>query len=334
MARPLFLLPDEAWITYAVPGIQATAQQLAPDLLKLIAPYGDGLGAQLGCGSYGCVWQIVKRHGRSGGAWGHGTIEPSRFVLKISVDATEGPVVQALMNTGLDQELAGLARWEAVRKVQGGIRSGSGWVHYVYVMVREAVDIVESPVWLSREDRDRLSASDPDAFAMWSKWHSAWQTSEYEWEGYNGATSRLMDFAAEVAYDWSHPEVKQLLEERRTWMDNMRLNPMLDFVAEAIDRLSTEGGILVRDIHEHNVGRRIYDWPESGEQIEFEPLPGSPTDSLYPKGWGMPLVQPQYPLLIFDLGHSGVEETDVPALERQVRENPGMGTLYDSIRPL
>lgn len=56
-----------------------------------------------GCGSFGCVFPLADIN--------------ERRVLKISTDPTEGPVVAAIMKTGLDKRLDGLARWFGVWRI-------------------------------------------------------------------------------------------------------------------------------------------------------------------------------------------------------------------------
>jgi len=94
-------------------GQQETLRLLPPGVRRVIKGYADCIQAVvsgrilwdqiLGCGHFGCVVPI----------------EGSDQVLKITTDATEGPVVQAIINTGLDKELAGLVRYQDVWQIPG-----------------------------------------------------------------------------------------------------------------------------------------------------------------------------------------------------------------------
>lgn len=300
---------------YAPRGIKRITREFRRELLELISGYGDGLdGNPLGCGGYGCVWSILKRdRAAAGGA------SPTRYVLKISTDKTEGPVVQAIINTRWDKQLDGLVRWEGVWRVPTKIgRTGLAWV-----IVREDVEpfrpVPHHPWWGSPAGRALGLAERTDAELAY------WAREEYRW---GSALDRYNNAARDAIRLKTASRVERARDEMAYAVGDLYGDEQTYPVAEAIEALD-KSGITLADVHRGNLGHRIHGWPDPddpskivwpGAQEAPEPLAGSPFD------W------PRYPLLIFDPGHSSWPEgVTVSPFERIVRANPALADLADAV---
>lgn len=189
----------------------------------------------LGCGAFGCVFQLWSQD--VGFDRPDSQAYPLNRVLKISTDPTEGPVVSAIMKTGLDDQLAGLARWYGVwrvpEKIQKGRRS-TAWI-----IVREAVKPFD---WMG---------------------HLRETGTTFQWIGilqnYNIHAARERDL--------KRPWMKRMARENA----DRELVKLYDFpptyyVAYAIEQLRHRG-ILLADVHAANLGMRLEDTSNQEVQI-------------------------------------------------------------------
>lgn len=212
---------------------------LARGLKKIVRMYGERILAAtggwvdwkepLGCAHYGCVWELANMDPQENDPEGGKAFQFTRRVLKISVDPTEGPVIAAIMNTGLDKTLHGLVRWEGVWRIPSYIGSAAG----------------RSTAWvIIREEIEPLSISEP--YAMWDRGE------KFPWirhlQSYNEKIRRYIDLKTpnrkEEAYDEASKEIAALYSFSETY-----------YVAEAIEALFREG-ITLADIHQGNLGFR------------------------------------------------------------------------------
>lgn len=83
----------------------------------------DPRAGYLGCGAFGCVWPTADR----------------RFVVKASIDATEGPHVALVMKHF--RKHPGVAYYHRLWKLPGRIWTNSFGFTPVWIMLREEVDV-------------------------------------------------------------------------------------------------------------------------------------------------------------------------------------------------
>lgn len=193
-------------------GQQETLRLLPPGVRRVIKGYADRIQAVvqgrilwdqiLGCGHFGCVVPI----------------EGSNQVLKVTTDATEGPVVQAIINTGLDKELAGLVRYHEIWQIPG--YEGRGARSSAYAIVRDGI----TPM------------SDADIGFRWID----------VLHNYNVAARRELDFKREHMVKMAREQAEEALAHLYNWNETY-------FVAEAIEYLRQEG-IILSDVHFRNLG--------------------------------------------------------------------------------
>lgn len=212
--------------------------KLAQGLRKIVDKYGDRIltatggwvdwDQPLGCGHFGCAWALANMDpGYNDPARGEAFQYTGR-VLKISVDPTEGPVVAAIMKTGLDKKLDGLARWEGVWRIPADVGTRAGR-DTAWVLIREEIrplmgaesfsQLIGNTFWI-----DRL-------------------------RDYNAKIRKAIDLKTpwkrEAARDEANMEVGKLYNYEETY-----------YVAEAIEALAREG-ITLADIHHGNLGFRV-----------------------------------------------------------------------------
>lgn len=104
-----------------------------------------------GCGAYGCAFPV--RH-------------YPQLALKITSDSMEGPVTQAIMETGLDKTEPGLARIENIWRVPHLAYDDvvyDLYVDEVYVILRENVDPIEQRYRRIAGDRWKTMSPIPEA---------------------------------------------------------------------------------------------------------------------------------------------------------------------------
>ena len=181
----------------------------------------------LGCGSYGCVfplWTKDVSYDKPGDQ-----ARPLDRVLKISTDPTEGPVVSAIMKTGLDKRLNGLARWYGVWRIPEPIQKGprgTGWI-----IVREEV----RPY--------RFNDYSSGGFSRRTNWIDKLRDyNKFTRQGLKAKTER----GREKNFDEAQHAISQLYNDQGTYS-----------VAEAVESLRRED-IILADIHQGNLGTRIH----------------------------------------------------------------------------
>lgn len=214
--------------------------RLASGLRKIVDMYGDRILAAtggwvdwsnpLGCGHFGCAWALANM---DPGYNDPGSGRPFQYtgrVLKISVDPTEGPAVAAIMNTGLDKKLDGLARWEGVWRIPAWIGTRAGR-DTAWVIIREEV--------LPFKALGDIPLSFKSAPIQWNRYL----------EKYNESIRKFIDLKT--------PERKRDAKEKA----DKALKALMQFeetyyVAQAIDALALEG-ITLADIHNGNLAFRV-----------------------------------------------------------------------------
>lgn len=210
-------------------GQQETLRLLPPGVRRVIKEYAARIQAVapgtilwdqiLGCGHYGCVVPI----------------EGTDQVLKVSTDATEGPVVAAILASGLDKELEGLIQWGSVWEISE--YEGRGARARAYVIIRQAV----KP--LQRDDID---------FGL--RWVP-------ELSKYNEAMRRVRTLKRPYMIEQAREQADEALQGLYSFNETY-------YVAEAIDTLR-KANILLSDVHAMNLGAgpnsRTVTWAD-GEQ--------------------------------------------------------------------
>ncbi len=252
----------------------------------------------LGCGSFGCVFPLVA--------------DPRR-VLKLSTDPTEGPVVKAIMETGLDKKMHGLARWDAIWKVPFEIQEGPRST--CWVILREDVMPYRSEAFM-----EIFRSQD----TFWANARSTlrWQTplSDYNRQ-------------AHLAIHYKKKERKELYRNfAEEHLGEMYNNEETYYLAEAIEALG-RNDIFIADVHLGNVGGRIHSW-------EYDTPSGQGVNhihwSFYESGkdaQGRHIYIPHHikapALLMFDPGHSSAPKGDVDPLWQE----PGavLGECWDDV---
>ena len=271
------------------------------ELVQLVRRYGAGLGHRLGCGTYGCVWDIIKSDGR-----------PSGYALKISTDMTEGPATQAVIDTGLDKEIYGLARLDGVWSMPWrASQAVEAWA-----IVRENIAPFVPLPWVSDYKLVELFPEHQELAFDATREEREWFRSL---ERYNSWTSRWVEFRREGGEEEDEDEAEYAYESRAKAIGELYRHSETETLGEAIECLE-EKGVVLADLHDENIGSRIFDQP--GWRAA-KPLPG-----------GLP-GYPRYPLLAFDFGQTtATSSPGVPTIEEFRRENPGLAAVADAIPAL
>jgi len=203
-------------------GIRGILQRYRKPIEKVIGGWVDW-EEPLGCGHFGCAWEIWSQDPAYDMV--PNLARPTGRVLKISTDATEGPVAAAIMKTGLDRSIDGLARlygvWRIPEPVQRRASRETG-----YVIVREAVR--------------PFDVNFDSAFPAWVPVLQA----------YNNAAHRMLRLKTPYKVQEQRAKAQAALRELFRY-------PETYFVARAIDALSLEG-ILLADVHHGNLGFRTF----------------------------------------------------------------------------
>lgn len=219
-------------------------------ITKALAPFGEAdWDKLLGCGAMGCVVPFV---------------DDDRLVAKITTDDSEGTVVQAIIESGLDKYLDGLPRYEAVWRltVPQAIKKGppprrGDAVRCAYLIVREdvepwgqagAVEYVQGllrkgVVTMPRRKRDRIVTK------MIPWYGPLWQA---QMSGIRAAQSRA------PGRDW------EKWDENLTIVESFPETAML---AQTMRQLR-EHGVVLYDQHIDNLGFRVFSWPR-GQQVHM-----------------------------------------------------------------
>jgi hypothetical protein len=209
---------------------------------RALAPFGEAdWDKLLGCGAMGCVVPFV---------------DDDRLVTKITTDDSEGTVVQAIIESGLDKHLDGLPRYEAVWRltVPQAIKKGppprrGDAVRCAYMIVREdvepwgqsgAVEYVQGllrkgVVTMPRRKRDRLVSK------MIPWYGPLWQAQ-----------------VAGMREDWAK------------WDENLTIVesfPETAMLAQTMRKLK-DYGVVLYDQHIDNLGFRVFSW-QGGQQVHM-----------------------------------------------------------------
>jgi hypothetical protein len=265
------------------------------------------LGALLGCGHFGCVFE-------SAGPW----------VAKLTIDPTEGDMWAALMDFQIEGHYGtdGIARVHEIVRLKPDL-SWRGKPRAVHAILREAVLPVwgdESAGYFSATTIERLGLSEippPGRFGSWSmeairarsvredpslpprvqgnlhELHSLMQAllkyrkGAEDW--HRGATLKR---------EWNRRRVQDAAWEDMLAAANHMSGWVGGYIGETLVSLM-DRDIVLQDVHWNNVGWRAH------ERVEGEDLPLS--------------------LIIFDPGHS-------PTAQREIREvlvtNPGLAERH------
>lgn len=196
-------------------GQQATVRLLPPGVRRVITANKDRIQAAvegrilwdkiLGCGHYGCVFPI----------------DGTGRVLKVSTDTTEGPVIQAIIDTGLDKELAGLVPYHAVWQIPD--YEGRGARATAYAIVRDEIQPVQIDVMRTR----------------WIEVLNA----------YNVAAGREITLKKDFMIRMAREQAEKALQKLYNWHETY-------YVAEAIEQLRADG-IILSDVHMNNLGSGV-----------------------------------------------------------------------------
>ena len=195
----------------------------------------------LGSGSWGTVWPLADE----------------RFILKITADPTEGPIVQTIMQEPNLHNHMAIVHYFALKKLP------EKWTwrnktHDIYVIVAERLqhmNQVPAPPYGTPE-RAQFYATTQRIHAQ------------------KVAAGRLVH-----ELDLKRPQarvVDKLFEEWQSAVSHLNEGPMEDFIWQFFDATQMNdapeafgpatGGILA-DIHSQNVGKRVVDWTPFGLEL-------------------------------------------------------------------
>jgi hypothetical protein len=176
----------------------------------------------LGCGAWGCVWQTADK----------------RFVIKVSLDATEGPIIAQIMS-------------------QKSLRLNPGCVYYRAIW--QLPDLVwtnqfgHAPVWvILREEAGRIDWTNErgDIRRKYMKIHA-------DLEDLPDAACELvntradLEFCKTVECAYAYTDAERAFMEYVIDLRTTEARHVGSFMADAY-----AAGILLGDVHPGNVGRR------------------------------------------------------------------------------
>lgn len=196
----------------------------------------------LGCGYYGCVLDT----------------RDSAWVVKITRDPTEGPLVHKVMQMRADgMQLPGIVRYAGIWELPGGV-VWRGKQQKVYVIKREAVTPVDWMKLESSNDREgveslALENTPPDIIRR----------------------SLHALFNAKIAAQ-TKPEVRGREKYERALYD---VGDAFPFIGETMFELLGEG-IVLKDIHQNNIAPAVNAWREAGRgagDVVIHDLGATPT---------------------------------------------------------
>jgi hypothetical protein len=206
-------------------GIRKIIELYSDQILSAISGWVDW-AHPLGCAHFGCVWEIWSQDPAYDMV--PNLARPTGRVLKLSTDPTEGPVIAAIMKTGLDAQLDGLTRWYGVWRIPEPVSRrhsrSIGWV-------------------IIREEIRPLRTVDNDAEAP----------QNIHWldllANYNRAAYRMLHLKMKEKVAIATLEADEALRRLFDY-------PETYYIAQALEALAREGIILV-DVHPGNLGFRI-----------------------------------------------------------------------------
>ena len=265
-----------------------------------------------GCGAYGCAFPIPSR---------------PELVLKVTTDPQEGPITQAIMETGYDKTMRGLARIENVWRVphlayDDLVTPPELYVNEIYLVLRENIDPIADRYQQARgHDWDHISPV-PEA-------HHA-----------------LIVFSTEVrnlydaqlnALQAPSPLYQQRLE--RTEVAVERALNMLKYdvstrdIGRALNKLGAKG-IYLADLHLGNLGFHLYEWVGGIAQALGLRQGLQHPWCVFDYGASPSLEAPSVPLMP---GASDINQGEVEFLmsrQRMVRQNPALEDVRQRIKRL
>lgn len=230
----------------------------------------------LGAGSWGVVWPLADE----------------RFILKVTADPTEGPVVATIMAEPYLHDHMAILHYFALREIpEFAVFRGKPFKVYVIVAER----LVHSS-----QASKLLDADDDEQYDNLHRFTLALQKLQL------AARALVHEREKKRPSAW---EVDKLYGEWLDALNRLGDGPLEDFIIQFYDHTRSEsegaddapsGGVLA-DLHFNNIGKRVVDWTDLG--IELRPS----HDNAY---W-----------VINDPGHSSLAEKP----EVRVLENPPGG---------
>lgn len=228
----VFLLGDEP----SSKGAHLSTERLPKGIRKVINLYGKRIletvggwvdwDSPLGCAHFGCVWAIGNMDPQLNDPARGNAFQYTGRVLKISTDPTEGPVIQAIMNTGRDKFMAGLVRWEKVWRIPERLFEGPRGT--AWVIIREEI-----------RPYDFMHVT-------WNYRVNLWISALRE---YNVNAHRSIEF--------KRPNRKAIASENaQIALGELYNHQESYFVAEAIEELGRRD-IVLADVHLGNLGFRV-----------------------------------------------------------------------------
>jgi hypothetical protein len=211
---------EEYWndIDQAISEVLYDIGELPPDgpsALEGIAPIDD----MLGCGLMGCVLPLNTEN----------------FVLKISGDITEGPIVSLIMQDSELRDHPGTVSYLAIWQIEDD--EGP-----IYIILREAIEP------LSKKQKKTKPAKTLDAYQKTSR------------KTYNKKTQTKF---AEKIYPERIPKLRQELKKyiitRKNIIDKLYKIPETKEIADFIRAIQTKYKFMLADVHSDNVGKKTFD---------------------------------------------------------------------------
>lgn len=194
----------------------------------------------LGAGSWGVVWPLAD----------------DRFILKVTADPTEGPVVATIMAEPYLHDHMAILHYFALREIpEPALFRGKPFK--VYVIVAERLEH-------SSEFEMHYTSADPGRSRFPNALHKL----------------QLAARALVHEREKKRPSAWKVDKLYGEWMDavqDLRDSPLEDFIIQFYDHTRSEaeghddmpsGGVLA-DLHFNNIGKRVVDWTDLG--IELSP---------------------------------------------------------------
>jgi hypothetical protein len=306
---------------------------MPPPIQDIVARYGDKINEWIayefiamdgetkafidwdrgyGCGAFGCVWPIL-----------YGVKEWDEMpltVLKLSGDITEGPAIQAIIDSGI--KAPGVARYLGVMRFERPL---------VYLILRENI----LPLPRKAEPDSGQPPFEWEYHAAGHGWTRAAASTlgadRWMWalSTYNSLARKL--FGSETLKEmFGHsgnllkPKGKQrtaIMRRLKVASDKLKKFPETKQVALALEALAKKG-IVLADVHPWNLGFRLH------KQTGIKPL----KDVTWTDGMRRP------PLVIYDVGVADAKEQ--PEAVRAFRTNPPStwdeytGRLWDAVQEM
>jgi hypothetical protein len=262
-------------VTKFAPQIEKLARKTVAEVTGKDEPQWSIDTEPLGNGSWGVVWPLADE----------------RFILKVTADPTEGPIIATIMEESSLHNHMAIIHYFALRKLPEAVTFRNK-TFPLFVIIAERLQH-SSDVKRPNYGTPELRAFDRFAHALYLLKESA---------------GRLVR-----EQNKKRPNLAVVDRLYGAWMDDLnKLNdgPMEDFIIQFYDYTrdpnegandAPSGGVLA-DIHFNNVGKRVVDWTDLG--IELSP----DRNDMY---W-----------VISDPGHSSLNEKPAIADIENPRRNP------------